>query len=410
MSVQFTQNPQQIVHINDDDDGRQHLQSPRRVALDRMTSREERNERARVRKIFDKYDVNRDGFLQKKELKRLVKEAPSQCADLPKGLAKAILKLHDHDASGHLDFEEFYKLSREHHWLVRDMCVKYCRYVVPRRDGSVFDETDGAYESQMKFFPPPLTMIIFSIVEIIFFIVDIIHLQDYKDGDVKTIGTSVKGPAATLFIYNPSRREEAWRFVTYMFVHVGVMHIMMNLLVQIFLGTALELVHCWWRVALVYLAGVLAGSMGTSIASPRIYLAGASGGVYALITAHIATIIMNWKDMEYAVIQLFVFLVFCTTDIGFSIYRHLNDPFDRVGYTAHLCGAIAGLLVGIGVLRNLNVQPHEKVIWWIAVTIYLALMAFGICVHVFPGIMGPDFFPPSTVRLFQTPVKSGLTP
>lgn len=35
-----------------------------------------------------------------------------------------------------------------------------------------------------------------------------------------------------------------------------------------------------------------AGSMGTSIVNPSIYLAGASGGVYALITAHIATIIM----------------------------------------------------------------------------------------------------------------------
>lgn len=45
-------------------------------------------------------------------------------------------------------------------------------------------------------------------------------------------------------------------------------------------------------MALVYLAGVAAGSMGTSLVNPRIYLAGASGGVYALITAHIATIIM----------------------------------------------------------------------------------------------------------------------
>lgn len=80
-----------------------------------------------------------------------------------------------------------------------------------------------------------------------------------------------------------------------MFVHVGVMHIMMNLIIQIFLGVALELVHHWWRVALVYLAGVAAGSMGTSIVNPHIFLAGASGGVYALITAHIATIIMvSW--------------------------------------------------------------------------------------------------------------------
>lgn len=108
----------------------------------------------------------------------------------------------------------------------------------------------------------------------------------------KQIGENTNGPAATLFIYNPYRRYEVWRFVSYMFVHVGIMHIMMNLIIQIFLGVALELVHHWWRVALVYLAGVLAGSMGTSIMNPKIFLAGASGGVYALITAHIATIIM----------------------------------------------------------------------------------------------------------------------
>lgn len=79
MSVQFTQQQQQVVQINvdphDDEDDRQRLQSPgARVPLDRMTSRlnpysqvqeqltqveldlsrEERNERVRVKRIFDK--------------------------------------------------------------------------------------------------------------------------------------------------------------------------------------------------------------------------------------------------------------------------------------------------------------------------------------------------------------------
>lgn len=99
-----------------------------------------------------------------------------------------------------------------------------------------------------------------------------------------------------------------------MFVHVGIMHIMMNLIIQIFLGVALELVHHWWRVALVYLAGVLAGSMGTSIVNPGIYLAGASGGVYALITAHIATIIMvsclSFSIFSYFFMFLMSFFLF----------------------------------------------------------------------------------------------------
>jgi hypothetical protein len=37
----------------------------------------------------------------------------------------------------------------------------------------------------------------------------------------------------------------------------------------------------------VYMAGVLAGSLGTSLSDPNTFIAGASGGVYALIAAHL---------------------------------------------------------------------------------------------------------------------------
>lgn len=82
-----------------------------------------------------------------------------------------------------------------------------------------------------------------------------------------------------------------------MFVHTDFGHILGNLVLQIFLGLALELVHNWWRVSFVYLSGVLAGSLGHSLSSTN-SLAGASAGVYALITAHIATVIMVSQIMK----------------------------------------------------------------------------------------------------------------
>ena len=51
----------------------------------------------------------------------------------------------------------------------------------------------------------------------------------------------------------------------------------------------------WWRVATVYMSGVLAGSLWTSVLKPDKFLAGGSGGVYALITAHLGTVIMNYR-------------------------------------------------------------------------------------------------------------------
>ena len=44
------------------------------------------------------------------------------------------------------------------------------------------------------------------------------------------------------------------------------------------------------------MSGVLAGSLGTSLTDPDTYLAGASGGVYALIAAHLATMLLNFRE------------------------------------------------------------------------------------------------------------------
>ena len=79
---------------------------------------------------------------------------------------------------------------------------------------------------------------------------------------------------------------QVWRYVSYSMVHSGLFHVIFNILVQLVLGIPLEMVHKAWRVAAVYLSGVLAGSLWTSVVKPLVFLSGASGGVYALITGN----------------------------------------------------------------------------------------------------------------------------
>lgn len=58
------------------------------------------------------------------------------------------------------------------------------------------------------------------------------------------------------------------------------------------LALPLELVHGSWRVLTIYFSGVIGGSLFTAVVDPTVRLAGASGGVYSIITAHIASIVM----------------------------------------------------------------------------------------------------------------------
>lgn len=348
-------------------------------------------------RIFNKYDLDNDGRISYCELKAII-NSQRYDRDLPPNVVCKVMELADKDSSGYLDFAEFVEMMQNPQLkvLFGRYMQRYVHCLVPHRQpvdatgpwrsgfpvstpdsvlptNGTYSYIDGRYEEEYSCWPPALSMIFISLVEIIFFCYDAAHGK-----------TDATGPIARLFIYNPHKREEAWRFFTYMLVHVGIMHLLVNLLVQLFLGVPLEMVHRWWRVTLVYLAGVAAGSLATSLTDPKVHLAGASGGVYALIAAHIATIIMNWAEMEFAIIQLCVFLLLTIVDVGTAVYeRYWRNVDQNIGYVAHLAGAVAGLLVGIGVLRNLEKRKWEKRVWWAAVVLYFSLMVAGILANIF---------------------------
>ena len=69
---------------------------------------------------------------------------------------------------------------------------------------------------------------------------------------------------------------------------------------QLMVGVPLELSQRGWlgklKLLTLYMAGVLLGSVAGTILSPNDFLCGASAGVYALIAAHLATLIINWNE------------------------------------------------------------------------------------------------------------------
>jgi len=226
------------------------------------------------------------------------------------------------------------------------------------------------YLEQYSCKPPPLFLLLLSCSQIGVFVYHVVILTN----EGRSVGTEgpayVKGP----FIFNPNKKIEVWRYLTYMFVHSGYFHIIFNVLIQLGLGVPLEMVHRWWRIMPIYLTGVIAGSLSVAIADPNIYLAGASGGVYALITAHLANVIFNWSEMEIPALRLFSFLMLAGFDIGVAVYYRYMGQETKTSYTGHLAGAVVGLLLGIIILRNLRIYTWERVLWWCCLVVFLGLL------------------------------------
>ncbi|XP_072387033.1 rhomboid-related protein 2-like [Diabrotica undecimpunctata] len=252
---------------------------------------------------------------------------------------------------------------------------QYIRYLIPRRQHQKVPntedvQTDGTYEQQYySIWPPPLVILIMSILQLIFFIVSI---------------NSGEGSWDKALIYIPQKRKEVWRYFTYSLVHIGYPHLILNLVVQLILGLPLEIVHKKWRVLIVYLAGVLAGSLGSTITHPNNYLYGASAGVYALLVAHIGTIIINWREMTLPGIQLGGFLSIIVFNIIFILIDNDdNQQNGPIGHTAHIAGAITGLLVGIYILKNFDPSTRTKTIFWIGLIVYIICTCILICFNIF---------------------------
>ncbi|XP_055841546.1 protein rhomboid [Episyrphus balteatus] len=240
------------------------------------------------------------------------------------------------------------------------------------------DERDRKfYADKYSCCPPPLFIILMTFLELGFF-----AYNTMTSGPAEPAGPI---PIDSMFIYRPDKRHEVWRFIFYMVLHAGWFHLGFNLCIQLIFGLPLEMVHGSGRIACIYFAGVLAGSLGTSIFDPEVYLVGASGGVYALLAAHLANVMLNYHSMQYGILRLAAIFIFASCDVGFAIYARyaVESSFSpSVSYVAHLTGALAGLTIGFLVLKNFEQKLHEQLLWWIALGAYAACTIFAVIFNI----------------------------
>lgn len=166
----------------------------------------------------------------------------------------------------------------------------------------------------------------------------------------------------------PSAWWQVWRYLTFQFLHGGILHLLFNMIGLYFLGMILE--NAWGskRFLKFYLAcGVVAGLSHVAItfafnpAAMNVRLVGASGGVYAIVLAcavffpRIQVIVLFFPMPIRFAAMLF---------IGIAVYNILNGISaggfsSGISDAAHL-GGVGAAAVWIWILPKLKVGAVRR--------------------------------------------------
>lgn len=148
------------------------------------------------------------------------------------------------------------------------------------------------------------------------------------------------GSLSALDIIN---KQEYYRFISCMFLHGGVEHLVSNMLFLIILGEMLEqeIGHFWFSI-LYMVTGIGSGifSIGYELFTNQFYHSvGASGAICGLIGALLVLVIKNNGNYGELSVRRMIFA------IVYLIYTGLRSPM--VNNAAHIGGLITGFLFQI---------------------------------------------------------------
>jgi rhomboid protease GluP len=138
-----------------------------------------------------------------------------------------------------------------------------------------------------------------------------------------------------------------WRLVTYMFLHGGLMHIAFNMWCLWDLGALAESLYGRWTFGAIYLMTGIGGGLGSVAWNPSVLSVGASGAIFGLAGALIASFYLGEFSLPSIAIRgtLRSLVVF----VGFNVL--FGSMFPGIDNACHAGGLVTGLILGALIAR-----------------------------------------------------------
>lgn len=145
---------------------------------------------------------------------------------------------------------------------------------------------------------------------------------------------------------------EWWRILSSCFIHIGILHLLMNMYALIYIGLMIEPLLGSRKFIFAYLLTGIASSMSSLWWNDYTVSAGASGAIFGMYGVFLALLLSNLIDKDTRKALLTSIGIF----VGYNLISGLKDGIDNA---AHIGGLLSGMLIGLAFIPSLK-KPEEK--------------------------------------------------
>lgn len=136
---------------------------------------------------------------------------------------------------------------------------------------------------------------------------------------------------------------QIYRFVTAIFLHVGVIHFVMNALGQYVLVAQVEFVAGPFRTGVMYILSGMCGFMISALFSSTSLSNGSSAAIYGMLGVGTVDLFQTWQLLEDKASQVFGLVFKLAIFLGIGTLPYIDN-------FAHVGGFIGGVVVGLWLL------------------------------------------------------------
>jgi rhomboid protease GluP len=146
-----------------------------------------------------------------------------------------------------------------------------------------------------------------------------------------------------------------WRLFSAIFLHIGILHLLLNMYALLYIGILLEPYLDKTRFLAAYLISGIAASVTSLWWHDLTISAGASGAIFGMYGVFLALLTTNLLDKSVKKALLASIAVF----VGYNILNGLK-PDSGIDNAAHIGGLISGLIIGYAFVPSL--KKHDNAI------------------------------------------------